>query len=395
MGAQQVFRAAAAGVVVLLAAIAAAGPAHRERERVATIDLGPADDGAARRTLAKALVAAGLDPIMGDGVEDALAGISGYRDDGALAVDLAEAQHAFGELKCSDAIAKAEQAVPLLATRQAAGIVVPELPRVLAYEVLCADRTGDTDRAMLAASRLRAVGGSPDVPAAVLDKYPDVDIVAGRDTVEIDVTASEPGAALWVDFAPVGTAPQHLVLSAGEHVIAAAAGTKRGYIAGTATRKQKQVAIELADMAGKWSAIATRVAGWHGVPPAGELDAVLVAVNARVALVRQGDRVEVWGHAGKNEPLVRLGGTDGVRSLAEADRAAALVADRVQSWDEHAPDPDRPLLTESTMPRAADMDQPTQWWVYASIAGAVLAGAAVIYIHDTQNNQQQIVLHYP
>ncbi|HEY1553547.1 MAG TPA: hypothetical protein VGF94_01875 [Kofleriaceae bacterium] len=364
---------------------------------MATIDLGPPDDGAARRTLGKALVAAGLDPIFGDGLEDALAGIAGSRDDGALAVAMADAQHAFGELQCPEAIAKADQAIALLATRQAAGIPVPELPRALAYELLCADRAGETDRAMTAATRLRAVGGSPDVPASVLDKYPDIDFVGGRETVPLEVTTAEPGATLYVDFAPAGTTPAQLVLPAGSHVIAAAAGTKRGYLVGTATRKQKTVAIELADMAGKWSALATRIAGWHGKrPPPAELAAVLETVGARVALVRTGDRIEVWGHAGKAEPLVRLGGADGTGSLAEADRIAALVADRVQTWDEHAPDPDRPLLLESNAERAtAGMNEPTKWWVYASIAGAVLAGAAVIYLHDTQGSSQQIVLHYP
>jgi hypothetical protein len=372
---------------------------------VAVIDLGPADDGAARRRLGTVLVAAGLDPMIGDGVDDALAGISGYRDDGALAIALADARHAFGELDCAKAMASAQQAIALLSTRQAAGIAVPDLSRAWAYVLLCADRTGDTDHALLAASRLRTVthgSGSPDVPGSVMAKYPEIDVVPDAEQIELDVNADAPGAALWVDFAPAGTAPAHLVLPAGEHLIAAAAGTRRGYVTGTVTHKQKTIAISTTEMAGAWSALATRVAGWNGkVPPPDELAGVLREVHARVALVRRGDIVEVWGHAGLAEPVRKIGGADGERSLAEAAHAAALVVDRVQAWSERSPDPDRPLLVETPAERAHRgphgeiADEPTKWWVYAAIAGAVIAGTVVIYTHDSGSSTQRLELHYP
>jgi len=258
------------------------------------IDLGPADDGAARRKIGTALVAAGLDPILGEGLDDALAGLPSYRDDPTLAVAMADAKRAFGDLQCNAVIGSAEPAIALLATRQAAGIAAPELPRALAYVLLCADREGKTDQALLAASRLRTVGGSPDVPASVLAKYPEIDSVPDRELVELDVTTAEPGAALWVDFAQVGTTPAHVVLPAGEHIIAAASGTKRGYVIGTTTHKQKTIAIELSDMAGAWSGLAARVASWKGkVPPADELAQVLAQAKARVAILRHGDTIEV------------------------------------------------------------------------------------------------------
>jgi len=235
----------------------------------------------------------------------------------------------------------------------------------------------------------------------VLAKYPEIDSVPDRELVELDVTTAEPGAALWVDFAQAGTTPAHVVLPAGEHIIAAASGTKRGYVIGTTTHKQKTIAIELSDMAGAWSGLAARVASWKGkMPPADELAQVLAQAKARVAIVRHGDTIEVWGHAGANEPLRVLGGADGVRVLGETDRAAALIADRVETWGEHAPDPDRPLLVESASerkrgPRGELLDEPTKWWVYAAIAGAVVAGAIVIYAHDAADNTQHVELHYP
>ena len=346
----------------------------------------------------QAAVDAGLDPMMGDGVEDALAGIATDRDGLLLAAAMQDAEHAFGALNCKDAVKSARVAVGLAAERQAAGLPVPELTHAWAYLMLCADKNGDANAATLAATRLRALGGSTDIDASLLARYPDIDAVSNREVVEVDVAPEVAGATIFVDFAPAtGT---HLVLPAGEHVIAAASVTRRGYVAGPAVRSQKQVAIPMPEQAGAYGALATRVAGWHGkLPPADELAAVLETVHARVALVRHGDTVEAWGHSGLAAPLRRLGGDDGTRPLPEVDRLAQLVADRVQGWNEHAPDPDQPLLVEDIHTRAekklAQGDEPTKWWVYATIGGALLAGAIVIYAHDQATDTQRVELHYP
>src|SRR5271169_5111627 len=142
MGAQQILRTAAC-YAGLIHAVAVAGPhATRplprvtHRERAAVIDLGPADD-AMQRRLGAALVAAGFEPVIGDGVEDALAGTSSDRDVAQLAAAIGEAKRAFGELDCKRAITAADAAIGLAAARQAAGLDAPELSRALAYELLC------------------------------------------------------------------------------------------------------------------------------------------------------------------------------------------------------------------------------------------------------------------
>jgi hypothetical protein len=361
------------------------------------IDLGPRDpDAGVRRKLEQAIVDAGLEPVIGDGVEDALAGIESDRDAVALAGAMADAEHAFGQLDCKAAVAAAGVALPILAARQAAGIAVPELPRAWTYMLICADRTHDVDAAMRAAARLRTVGGDD----GLLAKYPAVDATTSSEVVEVDVTAEVAGAQLWVDFAPHGKAPAHLALAPGEHVIAAAAGTRRGYITGTPVASQPKLEIAMPDQAGQWAAVATRVASWHGkVPKPDEIGWVLQKVRARAALVRHGDTVEVWGRAGLAEVAHRLGGADGVRTVAEADRAAALLADRAEGWSSHAPDPDQPLLVEDVRDRTrhADgrVDEPTKWWVYATIGAAVFAGATVVYLHRTESTTQHLELHYP
>src|ERR1700733_10782481 len=139
MGAEQVLRAAACSVLIAETVSAAPRSAH---ERVAVISLGPPDP-AIRQQLAAAITEAGLDPVLGDGVEDALAGIAGYDDDLALATATSDAGRAFGQLDCAAATSAAMRAIVLLAGRQAAGAAVPELSRAWTYVLLCADRQGE------------------------------------------------------------------------------------------------------------------------------------------------------------------------------------------------------------------------------------------------------------
>ncbi|MEO8840922.1 MAG: hypothetical protein ABI591_33710 [Kofleriaceae bacterium] len=363
------------------------------------IDLGPAE-ASVLHTLEAAIVAAGMAPLD-DATEAALAGSGAGNDAIELAAAMADAQQKFGALDCKATIAAAKIALPLLAQRQAAAIAVPELPRAWAYILLCADRRGEVDLAMRAAARLRIVGVAADlVPAELIAKYPEVDAALGVDPVEVDVETEVPGATVWLDFAPLGPAPQHLTLAPGEHIIAAASGGRRGFLVGRPIVKQPKLLVEMTDQSGPLNVIAATVASWHGeVPSAEALTGVLAKVHTRAALVRHGDAVEVWGHAGAHEPLRRLGGDDGTRTIEDANRAAALLADRVEGWNSHAPDPDVPLLTESLQERVASShkpgSEPTAWWVYGTIGAALLAGVIVVYAHQSTGDTQEIKLHYP
>jgi hypothetical protein len=365
-------------------------------ERVAIIDLGPTDP-QVRQRLAEAVVAAGLDAVIGDGVEDALAGENVDKDAVQLAAAITEAQRAFGALDCKATIAAGTKAASIAAARQAARLAVPELPRAWAYVLLCADRAGDTDAAMVAAARLRAVGGSTDVPADVWRKYPDVDVVSDHELVPLEITADVKDAEIWIDFQLAGTAPLKTMLPLGDHIIAAGAGTRRGWAAGTAVRTQTQLAIPTAELSSTYSDVGQRVASWNGkVPAPKELGWVMSKVKARVALVRRGDRVEAWGRLGMSEAPHRIGDDDGVATLDDAARLLALVVDRVHTWNDRAPDPDRPLLLDDGHDdKRKRRDPATKWWVYASIIGAVAAGAVVIYANDAGGDKQRVELHQP
>ncbi|MEJ7598317.1 MAG: hypothetical protein WKG01_10440 [Kofleriaceae bacterium] len=406
MGPERVLQAARA--VALLALVASAGAARaddklRTRERIGVIDLGPTDTGSVRKQLAEAVVTAGFEVVNGDGLEDALAGADVDKDAVQLASALAEAQRAFGALDCKATLVAADQAIGIAAARQAAGIAVPELPRAWTLALLCSDRSGDLDRAQLAATRLRALGGSPDVPAAVWKKYPDVDTVIDRELVALEIVATNaPGATVWIDFEPRGPAPLHVLLPDGDHVIAVASKTRRGWAAGTAVKTQKQLAVPTIDQRGPASEIARRVARWNGkVPAPAEIGWAMSQVRARVVLVRRGDRVEAWGRIGLSEAPRQLGGDDGVAKAsdpADVKRVLALVTDRVQGWNDRAPDPDQPLLLEDPKDRRfaiQDRDGPTKWWVYAAIIGAVAGAATLVLVQDTGSTVQRVELHYP
>lgn len=407
MGPQQVLRAAAAVAALCAASVASATPqlpTTHLREKVAVVDLGPAAQGdGPRKALLQAVVTAGLEPVVGDGVDDALAGATLDPDAIALTSAMQRAQQAFGALDCKAAREASVEAIHMGAARQAADAKVPELSKAYAYILLCADRTKDTDAAMAAAAKLRVVG-APDDVMALLDKYPEIDSVADREIVTVEITADVPGADVWVDHVRVGRAPVKLQLVAGEHLIAAAKGTRRGWASGTAVKSQPAVQIATTEQGGRWTPLSNRITSWHGaVPPPDEIAAVMTEVSARIVVIRRGEVIEAWGRLSSKDTAHRLGKEEGVVKLADADKLMALIVDRAHSWNDHAPDPDQPLLTESVEERlrrkAAESggprDEPTKWWVYASIFGAVAAGALVIYAHDASSDSQHVELHVP
>ena len=267
MGPQRILQAI--GAVALGASSVAAAP--RLHERVAVIDLGP-DAGSAtvRRQLAEAVVAAGLDPVIGDGVEDALAGQDVTHDGVLLAAAIDKAQRAFGALDCKAATAASLEAAGIGAARQAAGLPVPELPRAWTYVLLCAkDTANDLDAAMRAASRLRTLGGSTDVPPDVWAKY-------ARDRRRRRWRSARArhhlraGAAIWVDYQQVGVAPVHVrLLPAGEHIVAAALGEHQAWLGERAFDRAAEV-LRGSDRGGRRNVVGGRQAGhrlaWRAAP---------------------------------------------------------------------------------------------------------------------------------
>jgi hypothetical protein len=395
MGPQQILRAATGRAVAVTLVLASAASAAPSREPVAVIDLGPGpDDPSVRQQLDATVVARGLSPAIGDGLGDAFAGLDQPRDQPLLDKALADAQQAFGALDCKATLSAAHGALSVLAGRQAAGMPTPELAKAWTYVLLCSDRSNDRPEATRAATQLRALS-SPDAPADLLAKYPDVDATLGIVPIQLDVDSDVPGSAIFVDFQAVGTAPLHLALAPGEHVIAAASGTRRGTLVGTPIKSQQKLVIAMPDQATRWSDVALRVAKWRETMPShdafpDEISAVLIETHVRVALIRRGDEVVAWGHAGLGERVRQL---DNATTLARADVAVGAIAEHVASWSAHAPDPNRPLLVDD---RSHDTDKVhTQWWVYAAVGAALVAAGIVVAAHHYEHDTQTVELMYP
>lgn len=420
MGTKQLLRAATlANCAVIAAASIDATYASPAAERTAIIDLGPAN-AAVREGLFRAVIDANLAPITGEGVEDALTGIASDRDTTALKNAMALAQRSVEKSDCAAAMLSARRALLVIAARQASGLAVPELPRAWSYILVCADRSGDIEAARRAAHGIRS-SAPPALPhdtSALLAKYPEVDAVLGADSKDIENPgyagvhstpvegvlswidiSTEDGAVVWVDFQPAGTAPLRVALDAGEHVIAAATGSRRGSMAIPAGKAPQALAIALEEQRAIWTAVANKVANWRGkFPSSSDLAWVLDQVHARIAMIRSGDRIEAWGRAGSLELPRRLGGAEGAGSIADADRVAKLLVDAVQGFSSRAPDSTQPLLVDAgrfSGQRRANRDEPTKWWVYAAIGAAFAASAAVVYFHYSESNVEHLELHYP
>jgi hypothetical protein len=399
MGARQVL-----GVAAGLVAIALAWPraAHAD-EPVILVDLRPGADEALRasRAALRAELASLGGLVLRDepGLDEALAGDAQGGDDAAQRAALEEARAAFGDLDCGRALAAADRAVLLGAARQAAGHADRlALRGAWAYVLLCSDRAGDRGRAQAAADQLRALGldsgDAAGIPAAVWDRFPEIDASTDRDIVPL--TVAEPaGAAVWIDHARVGTAPVTVHVAAGEHVVAVADGTRRGDGRIRAEARPLTVTVDLAEGAGAFAAAAAVVAGWRSgrtQPTAEALGTLMRRLEVRFALLLAGrDTVQVW---------VLGPGDARPRKLDDASRRdpmaiGAIVVDRAAAWDGRAPDPDRPLLRESPDDRGRRRGTPDRWWVYAAIVGAVAAGTAILYFQDAAEDHQRIEIRFP
>jgi hypothetical protein len=424
MGAQQVLRAAL-GLIAVCALPASAfaddgggqqkqpaserlAPSRVANEPVIIVDLRPGDPAAL--TARREELATELEAIQGIAVrkdkdlEAALSGAAVDRDAVRVAAALDAARTAFGALDCKKASVAADRALDDLAARQAAGLDDgAALRTAYAYVVLCADQAGDLGTATRAASRLRALGVTSGddvgISAATWNKLPDVDASTG-DIVAVTVTTDQPDAAVWIDHARVGTAPVTVYLAAGEHVIAAGAGANRAATRTRVTGKQQAIELALSDQRGQWSEIAGLVHAWRDkvTPPTNAgLTSIMAAAKTRFAIVLAGARTaEVWGVAPGGDVAKKIDNA----SLDQPLELAAIIIDHATVWDGRSPDSDQPLLTETAAEREAlygnrNKRSKTKWYVYASLAGAVILGGTIIYLQDSATDTQRIVIQGP
>lgn len=395
MGPVQVLRVAA----LTAAVVAGVAGAARADEPVAVVDAragDPAPHAASRVGLISALGAAGLLPLADPAQALALTGDDDTTD-GALAdAALVDTRERFGALDCAGVREPGQRAVQLLAGREAAG--VDERVRLRAawsYLLLCADRDGARVLAHGFATRLRALGGSPAIPAEVWARYPEID--AGSELALTTLTIhGNDGAAVWVDHRRVGTAPLAVAVASGGHVVAMARGPERaGLVLLVGEAGPIAIDVALHSYASADGALAAQVRRWQAGAPVrpAELTAVLDALDLRFAVVLEGEQqASVWARSSATAtPDIVFTG-----DLGQPAAIAGAIGGQVAAWA-RGPDPDR-LITEDDLDLtevSRSHRKVTPWWVYAAIGGAAIGGAVTIWALDAGDNRQRIELTFP
>ena len=339
----------------------------------------------------------------------------------AAAASVAAAATAFGQLDCPAADTAAAQAIEVLAGLAAQApddkTISGHLQRAHVYQLLCAHNRGDGDGAMRARfllERLDPRGAAAGPPAGVSDLvwnlYPPLDATVNAPIHEIEVSSEPAGASVWVDYARVGTTastPVKVLLPYGRHIVAAARDKRHRAVVLDVERDGQAVVLALSEAPAEsqYLAISQRVAEWQrgaGEPTGPEIGALLRKVGVQVALVLTTGPTGASG-TGKHGDMIAvfvLPPDEQVASPLVAERATRVAdigqAVRIRSlgWRQTGPEPDVALLRE---PRNGptgrrDSSKRPKWWVYATIIGAVAAGATLFLANDLADNRQRIEL---
>jgi hypothetical protein len=277
---------------------------------------------------------------------------------------------------CRAALEAAEPAIAALAAEQAAvgsapgaAAVVQALAAGHGQVLACAHQLGDTDRALVAAQRLRDLGAgelSAGARAVVTGDlwraYPPMDALGNAHILDLAISTEPAGAQVWIDHRLVGTAPVTVAVVEGAHLIAAAGAERASSRHVDIDRKalppapwgQTQVTnvhLTLLARAWPWQAEAAEVARWRSTQTVdgaalGALLArlkvrfALVLVDADARLVRSGiprqqaaqvvQVVQIWALAPGETEARRVG----TGQLARPESIAARIAARAAGWDE-------------------------------------------------------------
>ena len=277
---------------------------------------------------------------------------------------------------CQAALAVAGPAVAALAAEQAAVGSAPEAAAVVqalaaghGQVLACAHQLGGTDRALIAAQRLRDLGAgelpagaSAVVTADLWRAYPPMDALGNAHILDLTITTEPDGAQVWVDHRLVGTAPVTVAVVEGAHLLAAGSAERASSQHVEIDRKalppapwgQAQVMnvhLTLSPRAWPWQAEAAEVARWRSTQTVDgaalgallarlKVRCALVLVDADARLVRSGvpsqqaaqvvQAVQIWALAPGERQARRVG----TGQLARPESIAARIAARAAGWDE-------------------------------------------------------------
>ncbi len=350
---------------------------------------------------------------------NAVTAVAGF----ALELDaaMAQAQTAMASLQCNDVTAPAAQTAALAAAAVARGIGGGlELKTATRYQLRCADQNGHIDDAMYFAQRLRQVRGlvgtapgDDDIDRTLLTRYPAIDAAIDNELVAVTIQVTSPNGGavdIWIDMQKRGVAPYRGYLSHGRHSVIAATPSHAVATEQVIDRRTATIQLRLPTTIEEPPAVTpaplspevqTLLTQWrHGGLTTTQQQRVVAAIaaasKATRVLVFDGPASTLWHPVGAT--------ADGTVAFAAVGRATvrsttelASIADRANGSQAklRAPATDQPLLLDNTLSRRdAESSDKTQWWIYASVLGAVAAGAAVVYFNDASNARQRIEVRW-
>jgi hypothetical protein len=303
---------------------------------------------------------------------------------------------AFGSLDCASTRERAKSAILDFAAAAASGAPArDELRKAYLYLFLCADRQGDVDEAMAAATMLRVIIDEDrpgEIGSDTWDKYPQVDAQSNGRQVPVEIASEPSGASIWLDHKEVGKTPGTLLMAEGQHLVALGL-PGRGVSQEITITGKGAMSLPLAEPKSRWDGIAKTLAEASDVPSLQRPRAMgnlMAATLSEVAFVmREPGRVAVWilplnrrsaelvGHA----PNAAIAAQLALQGLEDSNNGPGL-------------DPNMPLLreNEATTTTASDTKR---WWVYAVVLGAVAVGGGLIIAQDLSKDQQRIEVTLP
>lgn len=316
-------------------------------------------------------------------------------------VTLASAALAYGSLDCPSAESRSEQAVLDLSAADASGADARlELRQAYLYSFLCAHKAGHVDHAMAAARILRKLdtertnpdGRPSEISESTWRTYPGLDAQSNALLVPVSIESEPSGAAIWVDFEKLGTTPDQVFLSAGEHIVAMSSehGSVSQRITVTSAGTMK---LPLHAQKREWIGVAESLDELREAKGPARSEAMrdlMAAVEGQVAFVmREPGRIAVWvlppqrrgaqlvGHA----PHASAAGKLALGALQESSRSPGL-------------DPTMPLLTEDSE-SSTTASSGRRWWIYGVVLGAAAVGAGLIVAQDLREDRQRIEVSLP
>lgn len=359
-----------------------------------------------------------------DGDADLVAALAGQlrspadveRD--AAAEQVRAAATAYGQLDYAAADQAADRAVVALASLRAKSpgdkAIFGHLQRAYVYKLLSAHNRGDSDAAMSVRTQLErlasagAGSGRPDgITDLVWNLYAPLDATANAPIHEVEVQ-SAPGATVWIDHIQVGQVSGGSLkapVAQGRHLIAVAKGKGHRAIAVEVTNDGQVVKITVPEppTESQHLPISQLVGDWQrGVsePDGAAIGALLGRLGAQFALVLNNgptkngaptaDIVAVWSLPTTGQIALPLL----VEAAAKIDDIGRAVSIQSRGRRRTGPEPGVPLLRETRKDTTGKRDakKKPKWWVYATIIGAVAAGATLFLANDFVDSRQRIEL---